>query len=173
MDTQDFDKIVFFRKEYRALKRYSKKKIIQKEYSYFDVFSKVGFLSAVGNRLDGMGGFITDGYKVNERGRRYIKYQRSRLFMTIAKSVIIPILVAVITSFVTVYILPSLGRRAEQWFQMMPRSTEQSAPEETAEDDQKQTPTDKQTVCPIYPSQRPTDSHIQDRVDPRIHVRVH
>ena len=177
MDTQDFDKIVFFRNEYRALKNYSEGMIIQKGDPYFDVLSEVGFLSAVGDYLDGLGGFIADGYKVNERGHRYIEYRRNRLFMTIAKSVIIPILVAVITSFITVYILPSVGRRAEQWLRLTPRSIEQSPPEDTAEDDQRETPTDKQTACPVYssqwPTQQPTDSYNRHPVDPRIHVQVH
>lgn len=72
------------------------------------------------------------GIELTDKGNAYFEQLSDKRRQFIMNSVIIPILVSIITAFITVYILPSLGIRAQLWLsgtsQSQPQSLQDSPP---------------------------------------------
>lgn len=64
------------------------------------------------------------GWKISADGLRYFAYRREQRKRLIINSVVFPIIVAIITSAITVYILPTVGKKATEWLQSGSQSTE-------------------------------------------------
>lgn len=55
--------------------------------------------------------------ELTPQGRCYFERRADDRHRLIMNSIVIPVIVAIITTTVTVYILPSLGRKAEEWLE--------------------------------------------------------
>lgn len=125
MDTLDFDKLYLLPGELKALKRYVRLKVIPVDAPCLDALGQLRFIGTVAGDSDNQGGFNAAGFAVNDRGRRYLLYRADQCRRFWTNSILVPVLVAIITAFITVYILPSAGKRAEAW---LDRPSQQSEP---------------------------------------------
>lgn len=90
-------------------------------------------------------------YKVTREGNCYFEKQADERYRLIVNSIILPILVAIITTTVTVYILPALGQSAKQWLSQVSQNTPVS-PEPILPTC---APSENPEFPPVYPEQTP------------------
>lgn len=67
-------------------------------------------------------------YSITREGRCYFERRAEERYRAIINSVVLPVLVAIITTTVTVYILPTLGQSAKRWLENSRKHLMQSPP---------------------------------------------
>jgi len=72
--------------------------------------------------------------ELTDSGRSYFERRADEKRELLMNSIVVPIIVAIITSAITVYILPSLGKQAEKWLKPQQTQTEESSQETSTED---------------------------------------
>lgn len=74
-------------------------------------------------------------FTLTDAGICYFEKLRDARRKFLVNSILVPILVAIVTSFITVYILPTLGEKSARWLQWTPGRTEQSSSAARSADD--------------------------------------
>lgn len=131
----DYSQIVLFRKELRLLKRARRKGYLKDIPSAQPLLDR-GLLVAIADKINENGFPEGRRLKITDTGRRFLKHRSAQLRRIIINSIVVPVIVAIITSAVTVYILPPLGKRAESWLERSLPPQAQSTPAPAAADDQ-------------------------------------